>query len=102
VNGVKGFEDTTVLVDGEGGEEDGQQRSLGVVAEGNQIGQQVLGTCSPVRWPNLKAALRDFFHPEPWDPPVKDETTPAGIAAWIAKRRHPASCDGTDNCGCAS
>lgn len=101
MSGVKGFEDTTVLVDGKGGEVDDAAARVGVVSPTNE-GRQVLGTCSPVRWPNLKAALRDFFHPEPWDPPVKDETTPAGIAAWIAKHRHLGTCDGTDNCGCAS
>lgn len=53
-------------------------------------------------FPNLKAALRELFRPEPWDPPAKDETTPTVIAAWIGRHRHRPACDGTDDCGCVS
>ena len=88
---------------GSGGEEDGAAARVGLVSKPvTDEGQQVLGTCSPERFPNLKAAWQHFLHPEPWDPPAKDETTPTVIAAWIGRHRHRPACDGTDNCGCAS
>lgn len=47
MNGVKGFEDTTVLASGRGGEDRDEGLGLGCDAVANE-GQQVLGTCSPV------------------------------------------------------
>ena len=53
---------------------------------------------------NLRAALRELFRPDPWDPPEVpqsvDEQTRVRTA-FIRKAAHPAGCDGTDNCGCA-
>lgn len=57
MSGVKGFEDTTVLVDGKGGEVDDAAARVGLVSPTNE-GQQVLGTCSPVRLPAILASYR--------------------------------------------
>lgn len=38
-------------------------------------------------------------HPE-WDEPERDDTTPVVIAGWIARHKHPATCDGGDPCNC--
>lgn len=59
MNGVKGFEDTTVLASGDGGGEDGDTR-LGLVSHSaTEERQQVLGTCSPERLAVLESLLMD-------------------------------------------
>lgn len=47
---------------------------------------------------NLRAATREFLHPQ-WPEPPRDETTPKLIADWIAGHRHPAACDSGCQCG---
>lgn len=46
----------------------------------------------------LAAAVREVFHPQPWDPPERDETTPELIAGWIGRHRHPDACRGGCQC----
>lgn len=87
-----------------GGEESGDQ-VLGLVREAVTDGQQVLGTCSPERYGNLKAALRELFTPprelDEDERQSVDEQTRVRTAV-IRRLAHPDTCDGTDNCGCAS
>lgn len=49
---------------------------------------------------DLKAAVAEFF--APWPEPDEDVLTPAAVQQWLAGLRHDPTCDGTDNCGCAT
>lgn len=82
---------------GSGGEDDDARVGLEVVDR-----QQVLGTCSPELPVNLKAALRELFRPEPIPDEQSFDEQVQARTAWVRRTRHPAGCDGTDNCGCVS
>lgn len=45
------------------------------------------------RFRRLAAAVREVFHPQPWDPPERDETTPQLIASWIGRHKHQVTID---------
>lgn len=50
---------------------------------------------------DLKNAVREFL--APWPPPEdEDLVTPAAMRQWVNSHKHLLTCDGTDNCGCAS
>jgi hypothetical protein len=53
------------------------------------------------RWEAVKTAWRHFVHPVE-EPEPADTTTPDAFAAFVAASKHPDTCDGTDDCGCAS
>ena len=36
---------------------------------------------------NLLAGLRNVIRAEPWDPPARDETTPAAFREWVDKHK---------------
>lgn len=50
---------------------------------------------------DLESAWWRFIKPE-FDEPDYDDVSTTARRQWVAGHRHPDTCDGSDNCGCAS